>query len=308
MLLLRLTLLFLLHSFILQAQPIIQKGGKHQLDPHSKLIRQAYNYSFEKSVDKHFIYKQFYPETQQLTHLISYKSSKRKQRHGRNAEWYDDGRLIFDGQYKQGKKSGHWIESNFGSFNNYQVGEYLDDHKTGKWRQVDSLGTLLRVNHYKAGELDGLSQYYDKEGTLFQEEIYANGELIEVTLEDGKVDSDSMEVVEIMPSFPGCEAMQIEDSVAYNQCAQNLMLRHIYKKIRYPEVARENSVEGMAIVRFVVVEDGSIEEIEVLRGLCESIKSECLRVVKSMPKWHPGYQKNKPVKVFFFLPVQFRLE
>lgn len=98
--------------------------------------------------------------------------------------------------------------------------------------------------------------------------------------------------VEIMPEFPG---------------GQSRMFSFIGKTVRYPEIARENNVQGKVYIQFVVNKDGSIDEAKVLRGIGYGCDEEALRAVNKMPNWNPGEQKGKPVKVKFVLPVSFRL-
>lgn len=99
--------------------------------------------------------------------------------------------------------------------------------------------------------------------------------------------------VEQMPEFPG---------------GQDQLLRYLSEHIRYPDQAREAGIEGKVTVKFVVNEDGDISDAQVLRGIGGGCDQEALRVVKSMPKWKPGKQNGRAVKVYFTLPVTFRLE
>ncbi|MEM9917237.1 MAG: energy transducer TonB [Bacteroidota bacterium] len=118
------------------------------------------------------------------------------------------------------------------------------------------------------------------------------------------------QVVEEMPRFPGCE--NESDKNKRKDCANKKMLEFIYKNIKYPPIARENGVEGTVVIRFVVGKDGSVEEPTILRDIGAQCGSEAMRVVKMMnsmgKKWVPGKQRGKPVKVYFNLPVKFRLE
>ena len=89
-------------------------------------------------------------------------------------------------------------------------------------------------------------------------------------------------------------------------------MEFIYKNIKYPPIARENGVEGTVVIRFVVDKDGSVDEPKILRDIGAQCGAEALRVVNMMnnmpQKWIPGKQRGKPVKVYFNLPVKFRLE
>ena len=99
-----------------------------------------------------------------------------------------------------------------------------------------------------------------------------------------------------------------ENEEAQKECSDKTMLMAIYKNIRYPAFAREVGLQGSTIIRFYVDKDGEMRDIRVLRGICDEIKAECERVMQFIPKWNPGTQKGKPVKVYFNLPIRFRLE
>ena len=100
-------------------------------------------------------------------------------------------------------------------------------------------------------------------------------------------------VVEEMPEFPG---------------GMNELLKYLAKSIKYPVIAQENGIQGRVICAFVVNRDGSIVDAEVLRGVDPSLDKEALRVIMSMPKWKPGKQRGKPVRVKYTVPVTFRLQ
>lgn len=101
------------------------------------------------------------------------------------------------------------------------------------------------------------------------------------------------ETVEEMPSFPGGTAA---------------LMHFLSSHVKYPAVAEENGIQGRVFVNFYVEEDGSISEIKVRKGVDPSLDMEAVRLVRSMPKWIPGRQNGKPVRVLSFVPVAFRLE
>jgi protein TonB len=117
-------------------------------------------------------------------------------------------------------------------------------------------------------------------------------------------------VVEEMPRFPGCE--NEATSEARKACADKKMLEFIYKNIKYPAIARENGVEGTAVITFVVEKDGTIADARVVRDIGAQCGTESLRVVNLMNeqniKWIPGKQRGRSVRVQFNLPVRFKLE
>ena len=83
---------------------------------------------------------------------------------------------------------------------------------------------------------------------------------------------------------------------------------YLNKHIVYPDAARESNIEGRVIVKFVVNEDGAISDVQVQRGIGGGCDEEAKRVVSSFPKWKPGKQNGKPVKVYFTLPIVFKLQ
>ena len=116
-------------------------------------------------------------------------------------------------------------------------------------------------------------------------------------LEDQKVKIEEapkvFEIVEQMPSFPG---------------GQEEMMKWISSNLNYPVDAQERGVTGRVVIRFVVTKTGSVEDIQVLRGIDPSCDREATRVVKAMPKWNPGRQNGEAVAVYFNLPILFRLK
>ena len=102
------------------------------------------------------------------------------------------------------------------------------------------------------------------------------------------------EVVEQMPEFP-------------NGGMAGLM-QFLGKNIKYPTIAQENGTQGRVTVQFVVNKDGSIVDAKVLRGVDPYLDKEALRVIGTMPKWKPGMQRGKPVRVKYTVPVMFRLQ
>jgi protein TonB len=88
---------------------------------------------------------------------------------------------------------------------------------------------------------------------------------------------------------------------------ENAFNKYLSKSIRYPAVARENNVQGRVILTFVVERDGSLTDIKVLRGIGSGCDEEAIRALKSSPKWKPGIQNGRPVRVQFSVPVAFAL-
>lgn len=110
-----------------------------------------------------------------------------------------------------------------------------------------------------------------------------------------KEEKEVFKPVEVMPEFNG-GAME--------------MMKFIHKNINYPQSAKENGVSGKCFLSYVILPNGTISNIIVLKGVrgCPECDAEAIRVVKAMPKWKPGTQNGKPVSVFFNLPINFQLK
>lgn len=97
-------------------------------------------------------------------------------------------------------------------------------------------------------------------------------------------------VVEDMPTFPGGNVQ-----------------KWISKNVKYPPLAAENGIQGKVYIQFVIEKDGSITDVKVVRGVDSSLDKEAVRVIQAMPKWKPGKQRGKPVRVSYTLPINFQL-
>lgn len=99
--------------------------------------------------------------------------------------------------------------------------------------------------------------------------------------------------VEQMPQFPG---------------GDKALLKYISRNIKYPQVAADNGVQGKVYLKFVIEKDGSIGEILIVKSPDKSLSKEAKRVVASLPKFKPGMQNGHPARVWYLVPVQFRLQ
>ena len=100
------------------------------------------------------------------------------------------------------------------------------------------------------------------------------------------------DVVEQMPEYPG---------------GMPAMIEFLQTNLNYPKDAKKQKVGGRVLVMFVVETDGSMSNVRVAKKIFPSLDAEALRVVKAMPKWNPGKEKGKPVRVNFTLPIVFSL-
>ena len=112
--------------------------------------------------------------------------------------------------------------------------------------------------------------------------------------QDKKVANDKVyEKVEVMPEFPG---------------GDQAMMDFVAKNVVYPQEARDKEISGRVMVGFIVEKDGGISDAKVVKGIGGGCDEEAVRVFSAMPKWKPGKQDGKPVRVGFQMPINFKLQ
>ncbi len=112
--------------------------------------------------------------------------------------------------------------------------------------------------------------------------------------EEEIVDDEPYLSAEVMPSFQGGDL--------------NTFRNWVQSRVRYPQIANENGIQGAVVITFVVEKDGSMANIQVLKTPDRSLSEEALRVLKLAPKWTPGKQNDRPVRIKYTLPVTFRIQ
>jgi len=112
-------------------------------------------------------------------------------------------------------------------------------------------------------------------------------------VEEEIVEAEIFQIVESMPDFPGGDEAR---------------LTYLRDNIKYPQIARESNISGTVHVTFVVEKDGRVTDIRILRGIGGGCDEEAMRVIKAMPRWKPGKQRGKPVRVQFNMPIKFTLQ
>lgn len=110
-----------------------------------------------------------------------------------------------------------------------------------------------------------------------------------------EIDDDPILFAEKMPSFQGGDV--------------NTFTAWCQKNVRYPAAAVDNGEQGIATVRFIVERDGSVTKAEIFgKRIAKSLEAEALRVVNSSPKWSPGLNNGKPVRIYVVVPIEFVLQ
>ena len=101
------------------------------------------------------------------------------------------------------------------------------------------------------------------------------------------------EKAEVMPEYPG---------------GDQAMMDFVANNVEYPQEARDKEISGRVMVGFIVEKDGSISDVKVVKSIGGGCDEEAVRVVKAMPKWKPGKEKGKPVRVSYMMPFTFKLQ
>ena len=131
-------------------------------------------------------------------------------------------------------------------------------------------------------------------------------------IEDSNEGFDIMDYIESAPEEETIEEEAIpfqlvEEKPSFNGGDANEFSKWVNSRLVYPEIAKENGVQGRVTLQFTVNADGTVSNVKVLRGVDSSLDKEAVRVVSSSPKWKPGKQRDRAVKVTYTFPVIFQL-
>jgi len=118
-------------------------------------------------------------------------------------------------------------------------------------------------------------------------------EIVEIEEDEEEEEAQIFFIVEKMPVFPGGELG---------------LRKYIATHVKYPNIARENGIEGKIYIRFCVTSKGTVEKVSIARGVDPILDKEAIRVVKALPKWKPGEQRGKKVNVWYTVPINFQLQ
>ena len=216
-----------------------------------------------------------------------YNSLKPEIREGEYETYFYNGNTNIKGNFKDDKMEGAWIaynkEKNFLETkatykNNLKSGKSFTFYETGKLKIMDVYvrDTLVQSTCY-----DSIGNILNCELILYPKEYYLDTFGI-------------LQKAEVMPEYPG---------------GVPGIMKFLASNIVYPVKARDNGKEGKVIAKFIVNEDGTINNVIVLSNTTGSVEcaEEAIRVIKKMPKWAPGILNGKKVKVYYTLPISFKL-
>ena len=159
--------------------------------------------------------------------------------------------------------------------------------------QVDKDAELKNMEELMNAKADIAATTYkgDEGGTVNIDDLKENQTVGGTAGQE--MEEEVFTVVEQPPAFPGGE---------------NALLKYISDHLKYPQIALEQEIQGVVLLRFVVLPNGAVGDVFVVQGLDSNCDREAVRVVKSLPRFNPGRQQGKPVSVWFTLPIRFQIQ
>jgi len=187
-------------------------------------------------------------------------------------------------------------EKPINSYKTVQIGDtlgklFLDQYGNGKIKRNISK-TVTEEGALKNGLKEGIWIEYNAEDNIYYEEEYTGGIFKGGLSRNESGIIDKYAIKEILPEFKG--GIQ----AFYQYLSQN---------IKYPAESRKLNEEGRVVIKFVIEKDGSLTDLEVLKSLSHVLNEEALRVMSLSPKWKPGIQRGRPVRVSYSVPIVFSL-
>jgi|GEM_PF-6187321 len=229
-------------------------------------------------------------KTTQPEYLLDYRSTVFRE--GFFKYYYDNGSVRSEGQYKSGCEHGTWKQY-YTNKKIKEVGKYMLGANKGKRTEYYDNGTVSCISEYTFDFRLAKKQTFDTTGKLESSYTYSNGKVIDSFINSDKKfldTSHTYEYVEILPQAP------------YD------IYKQLSKKMKYPEDARKQKIKAKIYVRFVIDTEGYIVDVETkYPSGTESMRLEAIRVVSMLKPWKPGTQNGEPVRVFYTLPITFKL-
>ena len=145
---------------------------------------------------------------------------------------------------------------------------------------------------------------------IVDDEIKIDDDMFMNLEDDASIGVEIMDYVEVQEEVVEEEAIPfqlVEEKPSFQGGDANQFSKWVNSRLVYPEIAKENGVQGRVTLQFTVEKDGSVTKVKVLRGVDPSLDKEAVRVVSMSPKWKPGKQRDRAVPVTYTFPVIFQL-
>lgn len=249
-------------------------------------------------------------------------------RYGQFTYYYPDGKKESEGAFRYGQLDGEWTYYYEGSGKVSSVGKYKVGKEDSVWRYFDEEGKLTDLESYDNGVLDGYLGSFYPSGQVKEQSIFDKGErkgIREFFYPDGTLKKtitylDGKEGEKVCYTNEG-EKVGCEENEDSNNAPEVFRYveripeapfnvnEYIGEHLRYPKEAIKDDIEGKIYVKFVVDEEGYITKVESVSPYENiSLQAAAMNIVASMPRWKPGSQNGKNVKVYYTIPIAFRLE
>lgn len=208
---------------------------------------------------------------------------------------------FFKDDLHEGQWASYWINGKL-----RQVVSYTKDQPNGRWQFYTYNGALSYEGDYLNGKPTNQWQFYAEDGTidtLLNKELYAkpqdneHAEMVDGLL-DKTTNKDSIYQIIVMPP----------EGLPNFFGGESALFRYLSENIKYPEIARENGIEGTVYIEFIINRQGFVDKAIVKRGVDTACDEEAYRVINQMPRWIPGRVDGKPVQVIYTLPIKFKLQ
>lgn len=176
-----------------------------------------------------------------------------------------------------------------------QVGNVTVKRGVNELLDNEAIRVVSALPNWKPGKLSGnaVNVQFTIPINFALGDVKPNYEIIERKDVNGKSKEEKVYfTVDEMPQYPGGD-LAIRDFIAAN--------------IKYPESAKESGIQGRVFIQFVVMEDGSVGNVKVVRGVEKSLDAEAVRVISALERWVPGKVEGMPVNVSFTVPINFKL-
>ncbi|MBR4468667.1 MAG: TonB family protein [Bacteroidales bacterium] len=146
------------------------------------------------------------------------------------------------------------------------------------------------------------------ENSFFITETEKNGDTSRYQIETFSLSESLFETLLDVATSKEDTVYQIVEQMPQYSGGEEAMMKYVAENIKYPQAAKDKDISGRVFVSFVVEKDGSVSNVKVVRGIGGGCDEEAARVIKGMPKWKPGMQKGKPVRVNYMMPINFKLD
>jgi len=193
--------------------------------------------------------------------------------------------------------------SKYNELNNLILeGEYADNYKSGLWKIYSNDGLLKMKGTYEKNQKTGIWEYFNAEKKIIQKFDFSNKKLI--FFEDFEFEKENFKIV----SKDNTDNLNLERPPLYLGGKIGI-LKKVYTNIRYPNLARENGIQGTVKIKFMVNQDGKLSNYTILKNIGGGCGEEALRMIKILNDgfWIPGIANGEFVSTTYTIPIRFKL-